>query len=673
VVGSLVLARRTEADANALAFLGFALACAVVGYLVASRRPEHPVGWLLVLIGACFALPDFAGRYAFYGLVVEPGSLPGAQALLWPQTWLWVPATAALTVVLPLHFPDGLLPSPRWRPLLWSAVAWTAVVGGLAAVTPGDSMLAVGIGSGLENPLGIEALRPWNWVVEQVAPFVLLAMAVPAAASLVLRYRRADGLERAQLGWLAYAVVASLVMLPLTGLLVTGLDAVASLVFAGIPIAIGVAVLRYRLYDIDLLVNRTLVYVGLSAVLLGVYLAVAAAASAVLAGDSPTASAVVAAGLVAVLVAPLRSRAQSAVNRLMYGDREDPRAALARLGRQLEATLTVDDVLPAAVAAVAESLRVPYVAVEMLGGADRVVVDHGTRSDGPRAPLRMTLTYGGETVGSLLVEPRSGDVGFSAADRDVLDVLARQIGAAVHSVQLRSEARLLAEDLQRSRQRLVVAREEERRRLGRDLHDEIGPRLAGIAMQVDAARVVLPADPAHAEELLASVLEQTAATVDGVRRAAHELRPPALDSLGLVEALRAHVATVDQGPLDIEVQAPPLLPPLSAAVEIAAYRIVLEALNNVLRHADARRCTVRLALAEDAGLVVTVVDDGHGYGDDRAAGVGLASMRERATELGGTWTIEPVETGGTCVTAVLPGASAERPQQDVTPVWEGVS
>jgi signal transduction histidine kinase len=651
VVGSVVLAGPTGADANAYAFLVFIATCAAVGHLIATRRPGHRVGWLLLVVAVCFGLQDVLGRYAVFGLVEDPGSLPGARLALWPQTWLWVPPTAAITVLLPLCFPGGRLLSDRWRPVAWAAVAWVVVVGLVASLTPGDGQLAVGIGSGVENPLGVEALRPWNWVVEQVAPAVLMVLAVAAATSMTVRFRRSDGVERAQISWLAYAVVASLVLLPLAGLLLPSLDVVTSLVFAGIPLAIGVAVLRYRLYDIDVLVNRTLVYVVLSVALLSVYLVVVAAVSAVVVGDGAGPS-VTAAGCVAVLAAPLRARAQSAVNRLMYGDREDPRAALSRLGRQLEATLTVDEVLPAAVEAVADSLRSPHVAVEapLLGGR---VAEHGTASPGVPT-VRLPLTFAGEALGHLLVQPRPGDVGFSRGDREVLDDLARQVGAAVHGLVQRSAARRLADDLQGSRQRLVVAREDERRRLGRDLHDEIGPRLAGIAMQVDAARAVLSEDPEHAALLLTSVLEQTTAAVDGVRQAAHELRPPALDSLGLVGAIRTHVVTIGHGPVEITVDAPTSLPPLPAAVEIAGYRIVLEALNNVLRHAHATHCVVRMFVDPGEALTVSVIDDGDGTPDERVDGLGLSSMLDRATELGGRCTITGSVHGGTAVVARLP-------------------
>jgi signal transduction histidine kinase len=225
----------------------------------------------------------------------------------------------------------------------------------------------------------------------------------------------------------------------------------------------------------------------------------------------------------------------------------------------------------------------------------------------------------------------------------VLDDLARQVGAAVHAVRLST-------DLQHSRERLVTAREEERRRLGRELHDGLGPQLAGLTMKVEAARELIASRPDRAETLLLGLADQAEAAVADLRRMAYLLRPPALDTLGLLEALRSHAA---QQPLDVRVIAPPDLPPLPAAVEVAVYRIAVEALRNVVRHAGARRCSVLLAIGA-GGLTLEVVDDGRGLAPGVAGGVGLSSMRERAAELGGRGTVEPGPGGGTRVVAELP-------------------
>jgi signal transduction histidine kinase len=268
-------------------------------------------------------------------------------------------------------------------------------------------------------------------------------------------------------------------------------------------------------------------------------------------------------------------------------------------------------------------------------------------------PLVLPLVYQQQPVGRLVLAPRAPGEAFTAAERRLLDDLARQVGVAAHAVRLTA-------DLQRSRQRLVTAREEERRRLRRDLHDGLGPALAGVAMQLGAAQALVDRDPAKVRTLLGTLQDQLRAAIADIRRLVYDLRPPALDELGLAGALREQAtrftteqtASADGDHPTVRVEAPERLPGLPAAVEVAAYRIATEALTNVARHAHARACTLRLAC--NGGLELEVRDDGCGLPDRPRAGVGLASMRERAAELGGTCTVEALAGGGTLVRARLP-------------------
>jgi signal transduction histidine kinase len=345
---------------------------------------------------------------------------------------------------------------------------------------------------------------------------------------------------------------------------------------------------------------------------------------------------------------PLRARLQTLVNRMMYGERDDPYAALSRLATRLEATLSPDQVLRAIAGNVASALRSPYAAIEVADGdgTPRVAAAHGTLPPGA-APLRVPLTSSGAHVGDLVVAPRRPSEAFNEADRRLLDGLAHHAGAAVHAADLTTQ-------LQRSRERLVTAREEERRRIRRDLHDGLGPVLAGIAMQLDAARRLTRSDPDRGDRLLRHLREQTQAAIADIRRLVYELRPPALDDLGLTGALAQHAASCSTaGGLQISIDADPGLPALPAAVEVAAYRIATEAVTNVTRHAGARTATVTLT-AGDGMLRVEVTDDGRGAGPGHRAGVGLTSMRERAEELGGSCTVAPRPGGGTIVSAQLP-------------------
>ncbi|MDP9354836.1 MAG: sensor histidine kinase [Chloroflexota bacterium] len=341
----------------------------------------------------------------------------------------------------------------------------------------------------------------------------------------------------------------------------------------------------------------------------------------------------------------------------MYGERDEPQAVLPRLGRRLEESLAPEATLPTIVETVAEALKLPYAAIALdhRARADLAAVyerqPDGRAGTGPPAAdlVRLPLVYQGATVGTLLLAPRAPGEGFGAADRRLLEQIARQAGIAAHAVRLTA-------DLQRSRERLVAAREEERRRLRRDLHDGLGPRLASLSLQLAAARNRLGHDPI-ADGLLTNLKAQTQEAVADVRRVVYALRLPALDELGLVGAIREHAARWGDAPR-VTVAAPDPLPPLPAAVEVAAYRIALEALTNVARHAGARECHVRLAFAGEV-LELEIADDGRGITPDARRGAGLQSMRERVEELGGKCAIEPLPGGGTRVTARLPlGESA---------------
>jgi signal transduction histidine kinase len=299
-------------------------------------------------------------------------------------------------------------------------------------------------------------------------------------------------------------------------------------------------------------------------------------------------------------------------------------------------------VLPAIVTTVREALRLPYAALRLSDDAPSV-------ASGEPVPAteELPLLHSGTPVGTLVLGVRPGENGFSPADRRLLADLARQAGVAVSTVRLTA-------DLQRSRERLVTAREEERRRLRRDLHDGLGAQLAGLTVQAGVLRSLIDRDPAAAEALAGEVRRELRTAIGDIRRLVHDLRPPALDELGLVGALQrlaGHIGA-DGTALQAEVRADDL-PPLPAAVEVAAYRIVQEALTNVVRHARAHRCTVEVAVAS-AELVVTVSDDGSGLPADRVAGVGLASMRERAAETGGTCEVTAGPAGGTRLVARLP-------------------
>jgi signal transduction histidine kinase len=469
---------------------------------------------------------------------------------------------------------------------------------------------------------------------------------------MVVSYLHAPraSIARLQLRWIVFA-------LTLAGSLGIGLATIPELIWGyalvdwnligllwlPVPLSIAVAVLRYRLFDIDRIINRTLVYGTLTLTIAGIYVAVVIGFGALLrTGDNLLVS-LLATVLVAILFQPVRERLQRAANRLLYGERDEPYLVLSRLGQRLESTNAPTTILPAIVDTVAQALKLPYVAIA-LQQRETLAIAAAAGHPGAADLIALPLVFQTETVGQLVVAPRSPGEAFTPADRRLLADIAHQASGAAYAVRLTA-------DLQRSRESLVTAREEERRRLRRDLHDGLGPRLAGLVLRIETARNLLAHEPL-ADPLLADLQEQTEAAIAEIRRLVYALRPPALDQLGLVSALREQATVCSTHGLRVVVDAPEQLPPLPAAVEVAAYRIALEALTNIVRHAQAHTCCIRFSL--DGALQLEITDDGRGLPAEVRAGVGLTSMQERAVELGGTWSIERLGEHGTRVLARLP-------------------
>ncbi|SRR6266849_6397987 len=477
-----------------------------------------------------------------------------------------------------------------------------------------------------------------------------------------MRYRRfSSQVQRQQIKWVIYSVaivlVGEIAQLPLELLFPN--SAVSQLLSGNvtyllpilIPLSIGIAILRYHLWDIDILINRTLVYGALTASIIGLYVLVVVALGSVFQAQGNLVISLVATGLIAVLFQPLRERLQRFVNRLMYGDRDTPYQVISRLGQRLEATIAPETVLPTIVETVAQALKLPYTAMTLKQGDTFVIAASYGVSNGELTHL--ALLYQTEQIGELLLAPRGPSDAFTPADQVLLADLARQAGTAAHAVRLTTDLKHLTNDLQLSRERLIAAREEERRRLRRDLHDGLGPTLGHLTLQLDGVSDLIVQDPSAAQAQVAQLKALVQATMADIRQLVYALRPPALDELGLVTALCEQATQYQQvGGLQVTVEAPTALPPLPAAVEVAAYRIALEALTNVVRHAQAHTCCIILTLSD--ALLLDILDDGRGFPPTLRAGVGLASMRERAAELGGTCVIEARPEGGTRVYACLP-------------------
>jgi two-component system NarL family sensor kinase len=627
--------------ARQLVRVGAGIPLLLLGALMLARVPRHPIGWILcaAALGMLFAFAG--GQYAIYSHYVDP--LPADGWIGWVDEWASAPLVLVPSVAL-LLFPTGAPPSPRWRPWLWCGLAAPVLIALEGALGPGDDLAFN------DNPLYGDATaasvgEPFGigWIMAFPAMFA-------GVAAIAVRRRSAEGEEREQLRLLlraALVVVAAFVAC-LIGALATpaAFDVgafVAIVSLALLAATMAVAILRHRLYGLDVFVNRALVFSALTTVLGGLYVAAVLGVGHLLDQDVQFGVALVATGLVAVAFQPLRERVQRAVSRLLHGRRDEPYAAISTLGRRLGEAMAPTRVLPVMVETIGDELRLPYVAVELADSRGEPAAVHGAPDAG--IALRLPLVHAGERVGTLLIGARAQGEPLAEADRRLLEDFARRASAAASAVALSIE-------VQRSRERLVTAREEERRRLRGDLHDGLGPTLAGAVLTIDAARRVLATDPEAADALLDRAAASVEGTVADVRRLVYGLRPPALDQLGLTGALRQQAATLSGAELTCAVTAPNPLPPLPAAVEAATFRIAQEALTNVARHAHARHAEVSIAVGET--LRLEVADDGCGVAPDRVAGVGLTSMRERATELGGSFELAARPGGGTVLRVELP-------------------
>jgi signal transduction histidine kinase len=450
---------------------------------------------------------------------------------------------------------------------------------------------------------------------------------------------------RHELAWLLVAVVG-LLGYYVAADLVPGLLVLAPVAPVVLPAAILAGVLLHGMYDVDRLLVRTLVAACLTALVLGASLLIALLAGAAVDTDRRVTWAAIVTGVVAVGFAPVRQRSRRVVNRLVHGHDDDPLASLQRVGDRLALALPAEDAVRVVVDAVAAELRPSYVALDLLRDGQVVRSARTGDPDARGEDVLLPVHHGGDRVAELVVRPRPG--GLDPPGRRVLVQLVRSCAPALH-------AALLAEQLQRSREQLVLAREEERRRIRRDLHDGLGAVLTGLSMSVAALEQSEPTSERRDQLLrVGTRLDDARAEV---RRLLDDLRPRDLDELGLAEALRVVAeqfggpATAPQG-VRVDVDVVEALGALGADVEVAAYRIVSEALSNAVRHGGADRVQVRVQ--HDGDLLVEVRDDGTGLGPDDVPGVGLASMHQRATELGGSCVVRNDDERGTLVRAVLP-------------------
>ncbi|MDZ5621944.1 sensor histidine kinase [Nocardioides bizhenqiangii] len=628
----------------------FALNGVILGFLAAPillGREARIFGWLLGLLGLFWVLDGLAQSYIRAG-ITDDRLWPGMTFSVWFLERFGVFLPISIMVLL-LVFPNG-----RFLPGAAGVIGRTALVvsvscGLVILVMPLEQELAANMRMLPPeinvDPVTINSLAGSEDTLRPVVLGILLAAFATALALVVVRYLRSEGISRDRMRWLAWSVVVIAAYEAVTAFVVEveGTDYASIIVAMVLPgAAMTVAVVRPQLVPIEDLLGRTLVLAVLLLVLIGADAALLTVLTLVLDDDLTQAQVVAVVLIVAVvLYGPLRQRLSAAVRRRMLGERGNRYDALAGLSSTLENTDDAGEQLAAVARAVAAAFRVRFVSLEVdRSNGERMVTTHGER---PADVRTLPITYRGSDVGRLVLPAKGIRSRLTARDEELLGDLVRQAATAVRTSQL-------AEEVQHSRERLVTAREEERRRIRRDLHDGLGPALSGMVFQLEAARLQVDTDPDRARSQIEDVSQHVQGVVADVRRLVHDLRPPALDDRGLSGAIQQQADRLD---VPLTVVAPELDGRLPAAVEVAAYRIASEALTNVARHARASRAMLTLALVDDA-LVVEVADDGVGIDHDRQAGVGLVSVRERAAELGGRADVTCPEGGGTVVRARLP-------------------
>lgn len=658
VVVTLLVDGRVPADHRRLLVLDpgwvtgpAGLSMVLAGVVVLARRPGNRVGAVLAGFGLWWAVDGLAAAWLAYATLSQP-VLPGATFAFTAFQRLGAGLLLALPLVLVL-FPDGRWPRGRLGWVAGASVVMSGLLPLLLLTVPSRVAQPVSGAGALPEPLTRIDLDPVTlplpddlWaVLLRVAYLLLPGSLLPALAVVVVRYRRATGLRRTQLRWLLWAaVVDALVMLTLSVVPEAGTVGLTAAV-AITSGTVALALVAPERFDVDRVLGTTLVAAVPVVTTVVLDLFVLGATSWVVGGRATRQEVLLVAVVVAVAAwLPLRERLTRRVRRLV-GGREDPYDVVSGLARRLEDTGRPEDGLLEVARTVARAMRVRWAGVEVAYGDGRtVLVEHGARPEATRA---LPVTYRGEPIGRLLLPAGRTSVRLRPAQERLLADVVRQAAAAVRTT-------LLADELQRSREELVTAVEDERRRLRRDLHDGLGPMLAAVATRIDTARIQGRRDPEAADSVLVQARSDVGGMLTEVRRLVHGLRPPALDDVGLVGAIGQQARAAASG-VEVTVDAGEGVDALPAAVEVAAYRIVAEALTNVGRHSGARSATVALRRRDDA-LVVEVRDDGRGIPSGTPAGVGLVALRERAAELGGSCVVTS-DAAGTTVSARLPVAS----------------
>jgi signal transduction histidine kinase len=676
-VGGIVFGVRNDGElAHALIVaLIAALPFPLIGALIASRFPKNAIGWIFCAVGLLQGLNSATDEYARYALITEPGSFPLSGLAAWVAFWTWMPSLGLLTTFLLLLFPDGRLASRRWR---WAA--WMAGIG-IALVVLGAGAAAAGF-SGREL-LG-ETLTGYPTIAAVAAivgGVLVLVAAIGSVAALVTRFRGSRGEERQQLKWMAFAGSFALLAIAIAFTPATEAEgwvgAIAgNLVVPGllaVPVAAAIAILKYRLYAIDLVISKTVVYGALALFITAVYVAIVVGLGVLIGrgGEPNVALSIAATAVVAVAFQPVRERVQRFANRLVYGDRASPYDVLARFSERVAGTYATEDVLPRTARVIAEGtgaaraevwLRIDRELVisaawpDEVEGDRRVALANGELPTFDGTDRALPVRHMDEMLGAVTVTKPRGDRLTPAEERLLAD-LASQAGSVLRSVSLTAElqARLeqisaQAGELRVSRQRIVAAHDAERRRLERNIHDGAQQHLVALAVKLRLAKSVAARDPEKARRMLEGLLGETMEALDTLTDLSRGIYPSVLEEHGIAAALEAQAARSTL-PIGIEVDGVGRYP---IEAEAAVYFCCLEALQNASKYADATSIEIRVAESGDE-LAFSVTDDGSGFDPATSgAGSGLQNMRDRVAAIGGGVEITSSPGRGTKVNGRIP-------------------
>jgi signal transduction histidine kinase len=636
---------------------------ATVGVVIAYHQPHNPVGWILASSMLLIMLSVDAGYYAvlYYTLGHHELPLAPVAVLLVP---LWIPGGALFALVI-LLFPDGRLPSPRWRWVLWAYVGLVACyLAYFYAVTvaalAGTRIRLDSVG----DVMGTQRLPAW-FAVGVIVPIAVIWLSF--AVHQVLSWRRATGEHRQQLKWLAFGAAVTLGVGVLGNSLLPGaVGQMLGVAIVALPVSIGVAILKYRLYDIDVVISRTIVYGSLAAFITVVYILVVVGIGSLGSGSAHAGSrpnlglSILATAVVAVAFQPVRERAQRLANRLVFGQRATPYEALSEFAGRMGGTYDADNVLPRMVRVLAEGTGADRAVVwlktgpELMAGASwpagtsqprRVTIVDGGPPAIAEADRVALVNYQGETLGALSVAKRPGE-NLTPVEGKLMSDLAAQAGLLLHNIGLTEQLRARLAELRASRLRIVTAQDEQRRRIERDIHDGAQQQLLTIAGTLAEAQSLAGQDEDRERALVAQLKAETSGALQTLRELARGIYPPLLADQGLPAAIRAQAG---KAPAPAEVSTTDIgrYPP---EIETAIYFCCVEALQNAARHAPGS--VTRIGLADSGGeIMFTVADDGPGFDPAAAAdGTGLRNMSDRLTALGGSCQVDSSPSRGTTVT-----------------------